>query len=72
MRERTITIPELILVAGTRVALGIGAGLLMSARMARDTRKGAGWALFMVGALSSIPIFLNIAKKPNLIETRAA
>jgi len=72
MRERVITIPELILIAGTRVALGIGAGLLLSARMSRDTRKGAGLSLLIVGALSSVPIFMNIVKKPSLVERQAA
>lgn len=73
MRERTLTIPELVLIAGTRVALGMGVGLLLSNKFSRDTRKGAGVALLVVGALSSIPIFANIAQRePTLVEREAA
>jgi hypothetical protein len=60
MRERTLTIPELILIAGTRVALGIGIGLLLSERLSADRRKGAGTALVAVGALTTIPLAMSI------------
>lgn len=63
MRERNVTLPELGLVAGTRVALGMGLGLLLSSRMSEDERKGAGWALFIFGALSTIPLALEILGK---------
>jgi hypothetical protein len=63
MRERSLTIPELILIAGTRVALGIGIGLLMSEKLSADGRKGAGAALIAVGALTTIPLFLNVMTK---------
>jgi len=56
MRTRTLTIPEIALIAGTRVALGAGVGFLLSGRLNRDQRKAAGWALFAVGALSTIPL----------------
>lgn len=68
MRERLLTIPEIVLIAGTRVALGIGIGLLLAGRLNRDERKGAGWALFGVGVLSSIPLVLEIAGKRPLSE----
>ena len=35
MIERKLTIAELILIAGTRVALGAGVGLLLSNRLSR-------------------------------------
>jgi hypothetical protein len=60
MREKTLTIPEIALIAGTRVAFGVGLGLLLSRKLAPDTRKGAGCALLAVGALSTIPIVLGI------------
>jgi hypothetical protein len=72
MRERTLTIPEIALIAGTRVALGIGLGLLMSEKLSRDARKGAGWALVAVGALSSIPIVAGVLSKARLDEVHAA
>jgi hypothetical protein len=68
MRERALTIPEIGLIAGTRVAFGVGLGLLLAERLSRDTRKGAGCALLLVGALSTIPIVLGILGKPQVRE----
>jgi hypothetical protein len=65
MRERSLTIPEIVLIAGTRVALGVGLGLLLADKLARDTRKGAGCALLIIGALSTIPIVIGILGKPE-------
>src|SRR5207249_8704699 len=39
MKERSLTIPEISLIAGTRVALGTGIGLLISGRLNKDHRK---------------------------------
>ena len=72
MRERSLTVPEIALIAGTRVALGVGLGLLMSDKLSRDARKGAGWALVAVGALSTIPIVAGILSKAQLAEAHAA
>jgi hypothetical protein len=72
MEERSITLPEIGLIAGTRVALGAGIGLLISDRLNRDQRKGAGWTLFGIGVLSSIPIVIGILAKRPLAEKRLA
>ncbi len=72
MSERAFTIPEIMLVAGTRVALGAGLGLLIAGKLSRDARKGAGWALLAVGALTTIPIVVGVVRKPQLAGKRAA
>jgi hypothetical protein len=72
MQERSLTIPELVLIAGTRVALGAGVGLLIGNRLGRDARKGAGWALLAMGALTTIPIVAGVLGKPHQIPTRKA
>jgi len=64
LTERAFTIPELMLVAGTRVALGVGVGLLISDRLNKDQRKAAGWALLAVGVLTTIPIVKGVLAKP--------
>ena len=64
LTERGLTIPEIMLIAGTRVALGVGVGLLISDRLNKDQRKGAGWALLAVGVLSTIPIARGVLAKP--------
>ena len=41
MMERKLSIAEILLIAGTRVALGVGIGLLISGRLNRDQRDQA-------------------------------
>jgi hypothetical protein len=66
MKERGLTMPELILIAGTRVALGAGLGLLIGDKLRSDVRKGAGWALLGVGAVTTIPLVVGILSKPSV------
>jgi len=63
MKEKNLTIPEIALIGGTRVALGAGLGFLLSEKLSKDQRRGAGWALFGVGVLTTIPIVLGIIGK---------
>lgn len=60
MIERRVTLPELGLIAGTRFALGIGAGLLLAGRLDDGQRRAAGWALLAFGALSTIPLAAEV------------
>jgi hypothetical protein len=60
-----ITLPELIFVAATRGAIGVGLGLLLSNGLSRGTRKAIGLPLFVIGALSTIPIALRIFHKED-------
>jgi hypothetical protein len=68
MVERGLTIPEILLIGGTRAALGAGLGLLIADKLSPDARRGAGWALLAVGALSTIPLVLDVLGKPQLAE----
>ena len=65
-QKRALTIPEIMLIGGTRVALGVGLGFLVADRLRHDTRKGAGWALLAVGVLSTVPLVLDVLGKPHL------
>lgn len=68
MPERQISMADIFLIAGTRVALGIGIGLLISGRLNRDQRKAAGWTLLAVGAASTIPLAINVVgRKTNVV-----
>jgi hypothetical protein len=64
LKERGLTIPEIMLIAGTRAALGVGIGLLISDRLNEDQRKAAGWALLAVGILTTFPIARGVLAKP--------
>jgi hypothetical protein len=63
MNEITITRPELILVAGTRVALGIGVGLLLADRFGDTSRRAIGWTLAIFGGLITVPLALEVLGK---------
>ena len=60
MKTATMSGPELALIVGTRVALGIGIGLLLAGKLDSGTRRGAGAALLGLGALSTIPLAMEI------------
>ena len=68
MIERKFTLAEISLLAGTRVALGVGLGLLLSTRLDDDQRRAAGWALTLVGAITTIPIVMNVLCKKDANE----
>jgi hypothetical protein len=65
LKERKVTLPELALIGGTRVALGIGLGLLLSRKLNRDECKAAGLALFLFGAVSTIPLVFEVLGKKD-------
>ena len=71
MKERILTIPELILIAGTRVALGVGIGLLLADKLTDNERRAAGWALVGVGALTTVPLAMNVLGKGEAPPERA-
>ena len=60
MQDRTLSIPEIILIAGTRVALGAGIGLLLSNKFNKDQRNAAGLTLTIIGGLTTIPLALSV------------
>jgi hypothetical protein len=63
MKAKELTMPEIVMIAGTRVALGAGAALLLADRFAAEQRRAVGWTLFFVGAVSTIPLALEVIGK---------
>ena len=63
LKERKVTIPELMLIGGTRVALGLRIGLLIKDKLNKDQRKAAGLALVIVGAVTTIPLAIEVLSK---------
>ena len=66
MIEKNITLPEMILWTGTRVALGAGIGMLISRRLGKDSMKAAGLALTILAGFTTIPLAISIVGKKNL------
>jgi hypothetical protein len=60
MKKRTLTLPEIGLIAGTRGALGAGLALLLADKLSKDRRKVIGWTLFAIGAASTVPLALHV------------
>jgi hypothetical protein len=65
MRARELTVPEIMLIGGTRAALGAGLALLLSDRLGRGERRAVGWTLFLVGAVTTIPLAATILSRPT-------
>lgn len=63
MKKTEVTLPELALIAGTRAMLGAGIGLLLADKIPDEQRKAVGWTLTAIGALTTIPLAVNVLTK---------
>ena len=63
MKKAELALPEILLIAGTRVMAGAGAALLVADKFSKDERKTIGWTLFLIGALSTIPLAIDVFSK---------
>jgi hypothetical protein len=63
MRKAELTLPGIGLIAGTRGMLGAGVALLLADKLNKDQRKAIGWTLFLVGAISTIPLVMGVLGK---------
>ena len=55
-----LTLPTIAMGAGTRGMMGAGLGLLLAERVPAARRRRVGWTLFLLGALSTIPLAYRI------------
>jgi hypothetical protein len=63
MRKAELSLPEVALIGGTRGLLGAGVALLLADKLDRGQRRAVGWALFLIGAISTIPLAINVLNK---------
>jgi len=63
MKKIELTLPELALIGGTRGALGAGIALLLGNKLKAEQRKSIGWTLFLIGAVTTIPLALDVLSK---------
>ena len=66
---KSVTVPEIALIAATRGAIGFGAGLLLAGKFKRQQRRKLGWALFLSGLASTIPIAMHVFGKKQANTT---
>jgi hypothetical protein len=65
MKKAELTLPEIGMIAGTRGLLGAGVGLLLADKLNDDQRRAIGWTLLVIGAVSTIPLVMNLLSKSN-------
>ena len=68
MKKAELTLPEIALIGGTRGLLGAGLALLLGNRINEDQRKALGWAMFLIGAITTIPLAMNVFYKQSQSE----
>jgi hypothetical protein len=62
---KSLTVPEIALIAATRGMIGFGAGLLLANKIKRERRRIVGWSLFLFGLVSTAPIAMHIFGSKN-------
>jgi hypothetical protein len=63
MKTKTLTVPELLFVIGTRAALSAGVALLIAERLGTKTRKAVGRTLVAIGAVTTLPALMALRDK---------
>lgn len=69
MRETTVPMPVIALVAMTRGMLGAGLALLLGDRLKPEQRRHLGWTLFVVGAVTTVPLAMNVVANSRTIKS---
>jgi hypothetical protein len=60
MKTTVLTIPELMLVAGTRAVLGAGLALLFAEHLEAGQRRAIGFVLTAIGVITTVPLLLEV------------
>ena len=68
MRNVDIPLHELAFIAATRGLLGAGIGLLLSDYLRPESRKGVGWTLVALGAVTTVPIAVSVFGRRRLLQ----
>jgi hypothetical protein len=60
MNKLVLSLPTLGFIVGTRAALGVGIGLLLSGRLAESRRRAVGLTLVAIGVATTIPAAMAV------------
>jgi hypothetical protein len=63
MKKAELTLLEIALIAGTRGMLGAGVALLLADKLSKQRRTILGWTLVSIGAISTIPLVIDVFSK---------
>ncbi|MBI1755954.1 MAG: hypothetical protein HYR64_02475 [Fimbriimonas ginsengisoli] len=70
MKQATLPLPEIGVIAATRGMLGAGVGLLLAQRMPSARARRIGSVLIAIGVISTIPLVLDVLRKVRASEGR--
>jgi hypothetical protein len=70
MKNVLLNLPTLGFIVGTRAALGVGIGLLISERLSTERRRAIGAALFAVGAATTVPAAISVIRSVRRSKRR--
>jgi hypothetical protein len=70
VRYADLPLPEIEMIAGTRAVLGVGLGLLLADKLSQPRRNQFGWALFLIGALTTIPLRRDVFRRSARRQSR--
>jgi hypothetical protein len=62
-KKVNMAVPEIALIAITRVVLGVGAGSLLSNALNKEARRAVGLPLLLVGILTTVPLALRVREE---------
>ena len=62
-KKVNLALPEIAVIAVTRVVLGAGIGLLLSNTMKKRARRAAGLALLATGLITTVPLVLRVREE---------
>jgi len=65
MRKAQLALSTIGLIAGTRVMLGIGLGIMLADKFNQHQRHVIGRTLFLVGAGATVPLAIHVLGKGN-------
>jgi hypothetical protein len=68
MKQATLPVPEIGLIAATRGLGGAGVALLLADRLSEKKRKAIGWPLLAVGVISTVPLVMDVVKRVKAQE----
>lgn len=72
MTHVDLSIPALLFIVGTRAALGVGIGLLVSQRIPRAQRRVVGLGLVAFGVLATVPAAVAVARGRTKLRASTA
>jgi hypothetical protein len=64
-KQKKLPVPLIGVIAGTRGMLGAGAALLFLSDIKRSKRRKLGWALFLTGVLSTVPLAYRVIRSES-------